>query len=88
MAVSALFLAILRCGDCRSEIFQFDWLTGNRDRPECFLGEDSPSDKGAFVAAETKLFTYAVWWGKEAIPHGKEWLGPASERFIQWFNKQ
>jgi len=87
-AVGALFLAILRCEDCRGEIFQSGWLTGKRERPECFLGEDSPSDKDAFVAAETKLFTYAVWWGKESVPHGNEWLGPASDRFVQWFNKQ
>ncbi|MEN6623920.1 MAG: hypothetical protein ABFD50_20540 [Smithella sp.] len=83
--VSALFLAILRCDDCRTAILQAGWLTGERDRPECYLGEDSPSDKDAFVAVETKLFTYAVGWGKEPVPKRKQWPGPASDRFIRWF---
>jgi len=67
---------------------QAGWLTGERDRPECFLGEDSPSDKEAYVAAETKLFTYAVGWGNEPVPHRKQWLGPASDRFIRWFYQE
>lgn len=87
-AVSALFLAILRCEDCRTAILQAGWLTGESDRPECYLGEDSPSDKDAFVAAETKLFTYAVGWGNKPVPKRKEWPGPASDRFVRWFYQE
>jgi hypothetical protein len=84
-AVSALFLAILRCEDCRLGIAQAGWLSGYYNKPEAYLGEDSPSCKEAYVLAETNLFSYAVGWGKEEIPLKKHWMGPANTRFIRWF---
>ena len=87
-AVSALFLAILRCEDCRQAIAQAGWLSCQFRKPETWLGEDSPSCKDRYIAAETKLFSYAVSWGKEPMPQKAIWRGPASDRFIRWFNQE
>lgn len=84
-AVSALFLAILRCEDCRLAIAQAGWLSSHYNKPEAYLEEDSPSCKDAYISVDTKLFSYAVGWGNEEIPPKKHWIGPASDRFIRWF---
>jgi len=86
-AVSALFLAILRCEDCRLAIAQAGWLSCGFSKPEAWLGEDTPSCKDRYIAAESNLFSYAVGWGNKEIPPNETWRGPASHRFIRWFNK-
>ena len=85
IAVSALFLAILRSEDCRVAVAQAGWLSSDHHKPEAYLGEDSPSCKNAYVLVDTKLFSYAVGWGTEEIPHNKHWIGPANDRFRRWF---
>ena len=72
----------------RQAIAQAGWLSCGFSKPEAWLGEDSPSCKDRYVAAETKLFSYAVSWGKEPMPPKAMWRGPASDRFIRWFNRE
>ena len=83
-AVAGLLPAILKDEDCRPGIQQARWLVSRKRRPIGYLKEDPESDKKAFVAAETALFTYAVGWGNEAVPEALEWHGPASDRFKNW----
>ena len=85
--VGGLFLAILRCEDCRPAIAQAGWLfCAAVHRPEVWLGEDSPNCKGHYITAETRLFSYAVGWGNEAVSPKEKWFGPAaSHRFKIWF---
>lgn len=89
-AVAGLFLAIIRCEDCRDEIAQLGWLSCNgttNGNPQAFLGEDSPSTYRKCIAVESKLFTYAVGWSKLTINKKAYWNGSASHRFQQWFNQ-
>lgn len=89
--LAALFLAILHCEDCRDAIAQTGWLsTAQRWDPfpmHAFLGEDSPSTKDEYIAAESKLFSYPVGWCTQNITKSDEWKGDASHRFTQWFNE-
>jgi len=84
-ALGAVFLGILRCEYCRDAIAQVGWLSGLHSNPAAFLGEDSGWTEDDWIAAESKLFSYAVGWTCRPIPHNWTWQGPASHRFCDWF---
>ncbi len=87
-ALAGLFLVILRSESCRNAIAQAGWMFGDGHNIQAHLGEDSPSDKGKFTTVESKLFTYAVGWGKEPLLPGKiDWQGTCSLRFRHWVDQ-
>ena len=94
-ALAGLFLAILRCPDCRDAILQSEWLSWNIhscDPRDCLdkdfgTGEGKPFNRFDSVAAETKLFSYPVGWSEREI-EDFVWQGDASYRFIKWFHEQ
>lgn len=85
-AVAALFLAILRCEQCRDEIVQAKWLTSLYHRPELWLNEqESTVTWDRWITAETSLFTYPVGWCRKAITKGSNWDNEgASHRWKRW----
>ena len=86
-SVGALLLAIIKCEYLREEIEHAGWITGFAQRPIGWLGEDSNDTHKAYVAIETKLFGYAVGWFDKEIKKKDCWGGPASSRFISWFDE-
>jgi hypothetical protein len=87
-ALAGLFLVILRSESCRNAIAQAGWMFGDGHNIQAHLGEDSPSDKDKFITAESKLFTYAVGWGKEILLPGRiDWQGTCSLRFRHWIDQ-
>lgn len=95
-AVSALFLAIVRCEYCRNAVAEAGWLSGkptwesmspsHSANLAAWLGEDTGSMRNRFIAAESKLFSYAVGWSKETITAADKWNGKCSHRFREWFD--
>lgn len=85
-AVSGLFLSVVKCEYCSLAILQSGWLSSRNTRPELYLSEDSVSDKEAYVAVETMIFSYAPSWSNEDVRIENHWLGPASDRFVRWFD--
>ena len=70
---------------CGNAIAQAGWMFGDGHNIQAHLGEDSPSDKDKFISAESKLFPYAVGWGKGILlPGGIDWRGTCSLRFRHW----
>lgn len=86
-AVAGLLLAILRCEYCRSAVAQTDWFLDEGNNVVAWLGEDSPSAKEQYIAVESKLFTYAIGWGKEPLNHKMRWPGICSQRFREWIEQ-
>ncbi|MCH8315042.1 MAG: hypothetical protein IIA64_03625 [Planctomycetes bacterium] len=88
-AMAGLFLAILSCEHCRYGIEAADWLTSSERvayNPKASLGEDSPSVKYNFVAAESQLFSYPVGWCGATVEKNDSWYGSASMKFRHWFS--
>jgi hypothetical protein len=94
-AAAALFLAILRCRDCRDAILQKEWLSWNQyicDPRDCLdedfgMGKGKPFNKFNSVVAETQLFSYPVGWSGRKIENFV-WQGNASYRFMKWFREE
>ena len=87
-AMAGLFLAILANEYCSYAAEAAGWLSASDAiayNPKPSLGEDSPSVKDNYVAAESRLFAYPVGWCTQAVKRTDLWQGNASFRFRHWF---
>ena len=87
-AVGALLLAILSEEDCREPATRAGWLAHRPEMVAAHLCEDSISCKKQWITVETRLFTYAVGWGREPILKRQKWAVPqySSARFMEWYD--
>ncbi len=86
-SLAGLLLAILRSEYCRNAVAQTDWFLDEGINVVAWLGEDSPSAKEQYITVESKLFTYAIGWGKEPLNHKTQWPGICSQRFRDWIEQ-
>ena len=92
-AMAGLFLAILSNQYCRYAVEAAGWLSASSAsdavayNPKPSLGEDSPSVKDNYVAAESLLFAYPVGWSTQPVRIADLWKGNASFRFRHWFEE-
>lgn len=89
-AMAGLFLAILANEYCSYAAEAAGWLSASDAiayNPKPSLGEDSPSVKDNYVAAESRLFAYPVGWCTQAVKQTDLWQGNASFRFRHWFEE-
>ena len=87
-AVGGLFLAIVKCPECAEAVWRADWLRGPDPHPAHLAEDSDDSDRLAYMTAESKLFTYAVFLGAQPDPRKYFWGGVASHRFRQWIEQQ
>jgi len=86
-SLAGLFLAILTCEFCGDGVVQEEWVSANHPNLQACLGDDSSSAYLHYCVVESKLFAYPVGWDKQSITPDWTWAGPASNRFINWFNQ-
>lgn len=94
-ALAALFLSILRCDKCNDALEQTNWISHSdtcHNAITCLSDAYDCKNSSKFrnhdcVAAETKLFSYAVGWSYGHKPN-RIWLGiDTSFRFRNWLNQ-
>lgn len=94
-SIAGLFIAILTCESCYETIVKSGWVTSLPYNSLACLGSiknSSLNDYRHWCVVESKLFAYPVGFDKinEITNFKKEdnwvWEGPASPRFIMWFN--
>ncbi len=86
-SLAGLFLAILTCEPCCDGVVQEDWVSANHPNLQACLNDNSPSAYLHYCVAESKLFAHPVGWDKQSITLDCSWTGPASNRFINWFDQ-
>lgn len=94
-SLAGLFTAILNCEYCYESMVKANWVSSHKYNSLACLGSiknSSVSDYLHWCVVESKLFAYPVGFDKiSSIPqlkHEQSWIweGPASPRFIMWFN--
>ncbi|MBI5030742.1 MAG: hypothetical protein HZB51_09460 [Chloroflexi bacterium] len=85
-ALAGLYLAILRCEECR-EASVYTWMHHNDHPYPAYLDDESSSGTAVCVTVETKLFTYAPYWGRQPIPPKAIW-GGGNIRFRNWLERE
>jgi hypothetical protein len=95
LSLAGLFTAILNCEYCYESIVKSNWVSSSEYNSLACLGSirnSSPNDYLHWCVVESKLFAYPVGFDNiSSNPHFKNepnwiWEGPASPRFIMWFN--
>lgn len=84
-SLAGLFVAIVKCENCRSGMVKEGWVSAMHPNLEACLTEDSPKDYMRYCLVESKLFAYMVGWDKTQVSKIGMWMGPASHRFRNWF---
>jgi hypothetical protein len=86
-SIAGLFVAILKCEYCKEGILQAGWLSGNQGNLLPSLDEDSSSVYLNYCVAESRLFARLIGWDNIEVDSNWHWYGPASPRFINWFDQ-
>ena len=85
-ALAGLLLAILRCKEC-SQSAVYLWMDHDEHPYPAYLDDESSPGRSVDVTVETKLFTYAPYWGKQPIPRKAIWNG-SNPRFRSWLEHE
>jgi hypothetical protein len=85
-SMAGLFIAIITCEYCTEHIVEEGWVSSPHPNLIASLRDDFQDAHLNYCVVESRLYSYPIGFDNKQITPEWTWTGPASPRFINWFN--